>query len=128
MISWNQMIHSYFVRGYKFILETRQDSGKHYPPKSLYAILSGLYQLTRANGVMHNFLDKKYPRFFDLHRTLDSLFNNLHAQGIGASMSFTQVMSVEDDNILLDKKIMSYDYPVCLQNMLFFYVGIHCCL
>ena len=43
----------------KFVLETRQESGKRYPPKSLYSILCGLQCINHSNGVRFNFLDKK---------------------------------------------------------------------
>ena len=35
----------------KFVLETYQESGKHYPPKSLYSILCGLQRISYFNGV-----------------------------------------------------------------------------
>ena len=43
----------------KFMLETCQESGKPYPPKSLYSILCGLQCTSHSNGVRFNFLDKK---------------------------------------------------------------------
>ena len=112
----------------KFVMETRQESGKPYPPKSLYSILCGLYRVSRSNGVWFNFLDKNDVRFAEFHKTLDSVCSQLHSQGVGASTNSAAVISLEDEEVLLDRKIMSMDNPISLQNMVFFYVSLHCCL
>ena len=78
----------------KFVMETRQESGEPYPPKSLYAILCGLYRVCKSNGVTFNFLDKKDARFAVLHKTLDSVFSSLHANGVGASTSSASVITI----------------------------------
>ena len=112
----------------KFVLETRQGSGKPYPPKSLYSILCGLQHVNHSNGVRFNFLDKEDLRFTELHKTLDTVFSDLHSQGIGASTTSAPVVSVKDEDVLLDEKVMSMDDPASLQNMTFFYVCLHCSL
>ena len=78
--------------------------------------------------VPFNFLDKKDLRFAEFHRTLDTFFSDLHSQGVGASTTSAPVVSVKDEDILLDEKVMSMDDPASLQNMTFFYVGLHCSL
>ena len=95
----------------KFVLETRQESGKPYPPKSLYSILCGLYRVCRSNGVEFNFLDKKDARFASLHKTMDSVCSNLHAQAIGASTCSAMPVSIEDENALLDRGVLAMDNP-----------------
>ena len=112
----------------RFVLETRQKSGEPYPPKSIYSILCGLYRISRANGVPFNFLDKTDTRFGPLNNTLDSLFSKLHADGVGAVKKSAQVITVEDEKLLLEQKIMSYEDPKSLQRLVFFYAGLHLCL
>lgn len=111
-----------------FVLETRQESGEPYPPKSLYAILGGIFRVSRSRGVAFNFLDKKDARFSALHKTLDSVFSSLHAKGVGASKLSANVVTVEDEETLLNKEMLSMKDPTSLQRMVFFYVGLHCCL
>ena len=52
-------------------METRQASGKPYPPKSTYALLCVLLRIVHSNGVVHNFLDKSDVRFRVLHQTFN---------------------------------------------------------
>ena len=67
----------------RFAMETRQENGKPYPPRSIYLLLCGLYRVCKGNGgVPFNFLDKADSRFHDLHNTLDTVFSTLHAQGV----------------------------------------------
>ncbi len=48
-----------------------------------------------------NFLDKKDGRFKPLQATLDSLFHNLHSQGIGIQMKHAEFFSNEDERGVL---------------------------
>ena len=57
----------------KSVMEVRQESGENYPPRTIQSILSGLYRISRDNGVLCNFLDKKDSHFSNLHKTLDTL-------------------------------------------------------
>ena len=109
----------------RFVLETRQHNGEQYPPKSVYAILCGLYRISRSNGVPFNFIDKSNTRFLALHNTLDSLFSKLHADGVGAIKKSAPVITTEDERLLLDKKVMSFEDP---KSLVFFYAGLHLCL
>ena len=112
----------------KFVLEVRQQSGQPYPPKSLHSILCGLLRLYREKGGSFNFLDKKDARFTDLHKTLDTVCSTLHAEGIGASTTPAPIISIDDEELLLNTGVMSMESPTSLQFMVFFYIGIHCCL
>ena len=106
------------------VLETRQKSGKPYPPK-LYNILCGIYRTCRDNGLPFKFLDKSDARFCELHRTLDSVCSKLHSEGVGASKKSASIISITDEDLFWDGGIVSYDSPQSLQNMVFFYAGLH---
>ena len=109
----------------RFVMETRQESGLPYLPKSIYLLLCGLYRISRSNSVPFNFLDRKDIRFKDLHNTLDTMFSNLHAEGIGAEKKSASAITVEDEELLWEKELLSFDSPRSLQNLAFFYVGLH---
>lgn len=109
----------------RFAMETRQENGALYPPKSIYLLLCGLYRICKSNGVPFNFLDKADSRFMELHNTLDTLFSSLHAQGVGAEKKSAAVITEEDEKLMWEKGVLSYDNPVGLQNMVFFYIGLY---
>ena len=44
----------------RYVLETRQENGKPYPPKSLYNLLCGIQRITRDDSIDFN---KNYVRF-----------------------------------------------------------------
>ena len=81
-------------------METRQASGKPYPPKSTYALLCVLLRIVHSNGVVHNFLDKSDVRFCVLHQTLDTVISDLHSKGVGAEKKSANVISFEDEELL----------------------------
>ena len=109
----------------RFVLETHQESGKPYPATSIYLLLCGLFRISRSKGVLFNFLDKTDSRFRDLHNTTDSVCSNLHAGGVGAQKKAAHVISAEDEDLFWEKKVMSLETPRSLQNLVFYYVGLH---
>ena len=110
-----------------FVMETRQKSGCPYPPSSLYSILCGLYRVCRSNGVKFNFLDKADSRFQKLHKILDSICSKFHADGVGAKQSAAAI-SIDDEHLMWESGTFSFESPQALQNMVFFYIGLHLCL
>lgn len=48
------------------------------------------------------------------------------SQGLGSSVNSAAAVSVEDEEQLLDKEVLSMDNSTNLHYMVFFYVGIHC--
>ena len=94
-----------------YVMETRQQSGKPYPPSSIYSLLCGLYRTCRANGVTFNFLDKADTRFRELHNILDSLCSKLHAEGVGAIKRSAAVITMEDENLLWEASVISFESP-----------------
>ena len=95
----------------RYVLETRQENGNPYPPKSLYGLLCGIHSITMENKVPFNFLDKTNISFKDLHKTLDSVCSQLHSSGIGADVKSSMVISYEHEDRLWQHGALSYDYP-----------------
>ena len=70
-----------------------------------------------------NFLDKKDSHFRALQGTLDSLFDQLHSEGIGVQTKCTEVITKEDKEKLWISGVMGLTTPRSLQNAAFFVVG-----
>ena len=73
-------------------------------------------------------MDKTDPRFKELHNTMDSVFSQLHSEGVGASKKSAAVVSANDEQLLWDNNLIGMDSPRSLLNAVFFYVGLHFCL
>ena len=109
----------------KFVIEVHQESEEHYPPRTIQSIL---HRISRDNGVLCNFLDKNDSRFSNHHKTLDTLCSKLHSEGVGATVHSTPVISVENEQLLLDGGVLSMDNPMSLLYMFFYFFCLHCCL
>jgi hypothetical protein len=112
----------------RYVLETRQENGSNYPPKSIYSLLCGIQRVTRENNVPFSFLDKNDLRFKDLHRTLDSICSDLHSRGIGADVRSALVISYEHEDMFWQSGALGYCSPRILFYTIFFYAGLSFCL
>ncbi|XP_011407617.1 PREDICTED: uncharacterized protein LOC105314895, partial [Amphimedon queenslandica] len=62
-----------------FVNETRNKSGKRYPPKTIQCLLAGIMRhMHDQNSEYPNFMSKDDPAFHTFIVTLDNLFKNLH--------------------------------------------------
>ena len=75
-----------------------------------------------------NFFDKADTHFRELHNILDSLCSKFHAEGVGAIKRSAAVITMEDEKLLWEASVISFESPQTLQNMIFYYVGLHFCL
>lgn len=104
-----------------FILETRNQNGKNYPPQSLYSIVTGiLHRMKNENPEYPNFLDKKDPIFVPFQITLDNLFKQLRADGVGAEFVHTEGISQEDEEQLWSSGVLNVETPGGLLLCVFF--------
>ena len=79
-----------------------------------------------SKGVTFNFFGKADTHFRELHNILDSLCSKLHAEGVGAIKWSAAVITMEDEKLLWEASIISFESPQTLQNI-FYYVGLHFC-
>ena len=56
---------------------------------------------------------------------MDTVFSTLHAQGVGAEKKSAPAISIEDEELLWEKGVLSFATPKTLQYAVFFYVGLH---
>ena len=112
----------------RFVMETRREDGKPYPPASLRCLLSAFNRILQDNKAPFSVFDKKDPQFRDLLRTLDTVSSELHREGIGAQHKSAAVISYEDENVLWEKGLLGDDSPRKLQHTIFYYAGMQFCL
>ena len=80
--------------------------------------------ITLDNKVPFNFLDKTSVDFQDLHKTLDSIFNELHTSGIGADTKSSMVISYDHEDLLWRHGALTLGFVSCC----ILYVGLSFCL
>ena len=112
----------------RFVMETRREDGKPYPPTSLRCLLSALNRILQDNKAPFSVFDKKDPQFRDLMRTLDSVSGELHREGIGAQRKSASVITYEDENALWERGLLGDDSPRIFQHTVFYYAGMQFCL
>lgn len=95
----------------KFVMETRREDGKLYPPASLRCLLSALNRILQDNKAPFSVFDKKDLQFRDLMRTLDTVSSELHREGIGAQHKSASVITYEDENVLWERGLLGDDSP-----------------
>ena len=113
----------------RFAVETRKTDGSKYPPATIHQLLCGLLMhMKEVNPGCINFLNKKDPRFKQLHGTLDVLFHKLHSEGLGTKIKSADVFTQEDEQKLWSSGVLSLSAPKLLQNAAFYTVGKMFCL
>ena len=112
----------------KFVLETRNSSGQHYPPATIRALLSAINRIFRENKAPFSLFNKDDPQFTNLQRTMDSVSSELHRKGIGAEHKHASVITTKDEDALWAAGSLGTSKPMSLQHTVFFYVGLQFCL
>lgn len=107
---------------YRYLTETRKTDGSEYPPRTLYLLLTGVqrYILAEKQNKVSLFHD---GGFRGLQNLCNSLFNELHAKGIGSDAKKTQVLTSHDEAKLWEAGVLDTNTPQGLLNCVFFYNG-----
>ena len=112
-----------------FAVEARKTNGDSYPPATLHQLLCGILRHMRAiNSECPNFLDKKDGKFKKLQSTLDSLFHNLHSEGIGKQIKHAEIFTSDNEVKLWESGVVGLSTPTSLQNAVFYTIGKMFCL
>ena len=107
-----------------YIVEVRNKMGKPYPPSSIHSILAALLRYIRElNPETPDFLTKKDWWFGELDGRMELMFVSLCKQGVGTELKHTPIITLEEENLLWEKGILSTYTPISLQCAVFFYVG-----
>ena len=113
-----------------FFLETRNQKGEKYPPKTLYQLMCGLLRYARLqiDPNYPNFLDVKNTSFRPLQNTMDNVFKQLRKEGIGAEKKRAEVVTKEDEERLWSTQTIGIHDPQALFRAVFYYNGKNFCL
>uniref|UniRef100_A0A1X7TLL5 ZMYM2-like/QRICH1 C-terminal domain-containing protein n=1 Tax=Amphimedon queenslandica TaxID=400682 RepID=A0A1X7TLL5_AMPQE len=112
-----------------FIAEARRADGLQYPPRTLHQLLAGILRYMRSvNPECPNFLDKKDYHFHAIEKTCETVFRELHKNGVGVDVSHTAVVTAEEETLLWERGILNVSSPQGLLRAVFYYVGKVCCL
>ena len=113
----------------RYVVETRNSTGGRYPPSTIYQLLTALLRSMReSNANCLNFLELKNSKFKMLHRTLNSLFRQLHESGVGTKVQHTEVITTEEENRLWESGVVGVNSPKSLLNAVFYCNGKGFCL
>ena len=113
----------------RFVNEVRKQNGDPYPPKTVHQILAGLQRhMLETTPTAPKFLDRSNPPFYDLHHACDTIYRDLHSQGIGAAVKHTSTFTPENEEKLWSTGVVSILEPKALQQAVFYYVGKHFCI
>ena len=78
----------------RFVTEVRKQDGQSYPPRTIHQILSALQRkMIEKHPDARKFLDRKETIFSDFHRVCDSVYRELHSQGVGTDVRCTPVFT-----------------------------------
>ena len=107
-----------------FIIEVRKKDGSKYPNSSLNLLLCGLKRYMKSlNPDAPNFLDEQDSRFAGLRGTRDTVSRSLRAEGIGASVKHTAIISQEEVDSLWAQGVLGISNPTALLNAVFYLNG-----
>ena len=81
----------------RFVNEARNQKGEPYPPRSLHQILAGLqrYMIEKSPNTP-KFLDHNNSVYNQLHKTCDSVYRDLHSQGVGCYVNHAVPFSADE--------------------------------
>ena len=112
-----------------FIIEVRKKDGGKYPPATIHLLLCGLQRIMRReNRQPFDIFDKKDVRFRDFHGTMESVFQSLHSEGIGAEIKHIPLITKEEENKLWEQGILGDSSPQSLVRSVFYMNGKNFCL
>ena len=112
-----------------FVIETRNNKGERYPPKTIYQLLSSLLRHMRTlNPGAPNFLEKSNHAFKKLHNIMEYLFQELSKEGVSAETKHAEIVTKDEENLVWSSGVMGMHAPKALLNAVFYYNGKNFCL
>ena len=106
----------------RFVMEARRQDGKPYPPRSVYAIITGLQRYLRNEGRREvAFLSESDPTYARLRLALDARMKELTSSGVGAVTKQAEPLSEEHERMLWEKGIFTTETGMGLCYIVFFY-------
>lgn len=94
-----------------------------YPPSTLYSICCGLQRYIRDVKPDLNLL--KDPQFSRFQRTLDAEMKRLRSTGLEVKKRKAEPISISDENLLWEKKLLGDHSARVLLDTMVFYCGMY---
>ena len=106
--------------------EIRKEDGGPYTPRSISQLVAGLQRyISEKKQVPVRLADPTNAAFRPLHRTLDNLYRQLHADGVGTKRKHAETLSEDEEEQLWSSGAMGTDSPSALLGAVFFYNGLN---
>ena len=97
-----------------FIHEVRKQNCSEYPPNTLHHIVSGIMRYIR-NECGHPEIDLfKDPEFGDFRSSMDAEMKRLQSAGLGSERKQAEPLTLEEEEMLWEKKILGDHNPKTL--------------
>ena len=106
-----------------FILEVRKKNSEEYPPNTLYHLVCGIMRFLRQNGKQMDFF--KDDIFANFRSSLDGEMKRLQSKGIGSTRRQAEPLTVDEEEMLWKRKILSDHNPQSLFYTVFFMIGFY---
>ena len=112
-----------------FVIEVRKRNGSRYPPSTIHLILCGLQRIMRLkNAAPFDIFSKRDVRFNPLHKTMESVFQQLHNEGVGTVVQHTSIITATEEASLWAKGVLGDHSPLSLVRAVFYLNSRNFCL
>ena len=108
-----------------FVMEVRTKKGEKYAPNSLHHILCEVMRHLRQNCGMPDIDFFKDPEFANLKSSLDAEMKKIQASGKGSIKKQAEPLSLEEEELLWEKKLLGDHSPEALLNTIVFMNGLY---
>ncbi|ESO98024.1 hypothetical protein LOTGIDRAFT_77804, partial [Lottia gigantea] len=106
-----------------FIAEVRKESGDNNKPNTLYEIIISIQHYLRQNGRLIAFMDDQ--EYQGLRSVLNSKMKELSILGLGINTKKSEVITIEQEEILWSKGLLGESNPQQILDTLLFLFGLH---
>ena len=107
----------------RFITEVWRQDGNCYPPKTIHQLLASLQRyMLKNHPEAPRFLDRKDICFRDIHGTCETIYRQLHQDGVGTAVWHAAVITSEEEDKLSASGAISITSPKTIQCTVFYYI------
>ena len=97
----------------RFVVEARREDGNPYPPVTIHNLMSGLYRHSKSK-VSSGIAPPNFMNCRDLQGALQVYCRQLRIDGIGAFVKHTTIVTLEEENMLWETKVIGDHRPLAL--------------
>ncbi|XP_064403277.1 zinc finger MYM-type protein 2-like [Halichondria panicea] len=104
----------------RFVLEVRTKKGTEYAPNTLYHLICGIMRYVRQQCEKPEIDFFKDPEFAQFRSSLDAEMKRLQATGLGSTRKQAEPLSMQEEELLWEKKLLGDHCPAALLNTMAF--------